>query len=442
MAAPNPSHRDRAPDRARTAIIVAVQTPDTSDEQTERSLEELENLLRGLGVEVLTRIVQKRPHRTGPTYVGEGKLRELAEHTGGPGEVARVPLPSAPSPSGRVDLVVVDDELTPGQQRNLERATGAEVLDRTAVILEVFRRRARTREAQLEVELARLEYELPRIRDDASLGDREGGGGRASRGHSNVELAKMRARDRIAALRRELDVLHAGAATRRQRRAERFRVALIGYTNAGKSSLMRLLTGSEVLVEDKLFATLGTTVRQLSPPATPPILITDTVGFINRLPHALVASFRSTLDEVNEASLLIYVVDASDPDRHRQLEVSRQVVRELGASEAPAWVVLNKVDCLSDEERKALAVEHPDAIPISALDPEHGRTLRQRLIEHFDRELVAARLRIPYAQQGVLAEVRDRVRIVSEEFGEVITIELRAPLDVLARLRKRLEAAG
>lgn len=443
MSASQQPARERRLPRARSAIVIIVQVPELSDGEVERSLAELEQLLRGLGIAVAATVIQKRPTRSAPTYVGEGKLHEIAALTGGPGEIARGPaLPRAREPArdpgAAADLVVVDDEISPGQQRNLELATGGEVLDRTAVILRVFESRATTREARLEVELARLQYELPRIRDDHTLGDREGGGGRASRGHTNVELAKQRARERIAAIRRELDALQASAATQRQRRTESFRVALIGYTNAGKSSLMRALTGSDVLVEDRLFATLGTTVRQLAPAVTPRVLVADTVGFIDRLPHALVASFRSTLDEVHEVSLLLHVVDASDPRFREQLAVTRSVVAEIGAQETAEWLLFNKIDRLGTAEREALAREWPHAIQLCAHDAADGSALRERIVAFFDRALVTERLEIPYARHGVLSEMREHVRVVSEEYGRAVTVVVRATPESLARLQKRL----
>ncbi len=185
-------------------------------------------------------------------------------------------------------------------------------------------------------------------------------------------------------------------------------------------------------------------VRQSAPPTTPPILflLTDTVGFINRLPHALVASFRSTLDEVQEASLRLFVVDASDSELRKQVEVSEQVVRELGASEAPSWVLLNKVDLAFAGEREALAREFPQALQVSAYSRADGAAVRDRIIAFFDQQMVTAKLTIPYANQNVLAELRDQVRVVSEEYGEVITVELRSTPDVLARMRKRLKEAS
>ncbi|AUX43348.1 GTP-binding protein [Sorangium cellulosum] len=428
--------------QGRKAIVVAVQVPEVSERELERSIAELTQLLHGLGIAAAATVTQKRPSRSASTYLGEGKLREIAALTGGPGEVPRGPAPprrsTSPGAFAGADLVVVDDELSPGQQRNLEIATGVEVLDRAAVILRVFERRARTREARLEVELARLQYELPRVRDDHALGDREGGGGRASRGHTNVELAKQRLRDRIAAARRELGRAHTGAATKRRRRAETFRVALIGYTNAGKSAVMRRLTGSEVLVEDKLFATLETTVRPLSPGSTPPILLADTVGFIRRLPHALVASFRSTLDEAHEAWLLLHVVDASDPDFREHIRVTREVVAEIGASETPAWLLLNKIDRLDAAERAALASELPHGIQLCAHSGEDGERLRDRVVSFFDRMLVTESFEVPYKAQGVLADARKDVRVVSEEYGETRLVTVQGTPEILGRLRKRL----
>ncbi len=439
MSASKPSDRERS-SSVREAIIVSVQVPGTSDAEVARSIAELEHLLRGLGIHATTSVVQKRGARSFPAYVGDGKLAELAALTGGPGERTRGPDAPRVDPRRPVsgDLVVVaDDELTPGQLRNLRAALGVEVLDRTGVILRIFDARARTREAKLEVELARLEYELPRIRDDHSLGDREGGGGRASRGHSNVELAKQRARDRMAAVRRELAHLKASADRQRLARADTFRVALVGYTNAGKSSIMRQLTGSEVLVEDKLFATLGTTVRPLSPPATPPILVADTVGFLHRLPHTLLASFQSTLAEAHEAWLLLNVVDASDPAFRSQLQVTEQVLAETGAAKRPAWTVLNKVDRLGPESREALAAEYPEAVLVSALDADDGLRLRRRIEAFFAQHLVERRLTLPYERHAILAELRGRLQVIEEDYGEAITVTVRGTPDVLARLDAR-----
>ncbi|MFO7177167.1 MAG: GTPase HflX [Pseudomonadota bacterium] len=440
MPARFPSAVEASALSGRAAVVVAVRDPDEPESKSRTSIEELSRLLAGLGVSVVGTIVQRRPHRGAPAYVGEGKLRELAALTGGPGEIARGPSPARqPETEGRdrqAELVVVDDELEPGQQRNLERATAVPVLDRTQVILHVFEQRARTRTAQLEVEAARLAYELPRVRDDASLGDREGGGGRGGRGHTNVELEKQRIRERLASIRRELERLATSSKLRRRRRADVFQVALVGYTNAGKSSLMRLLTGSDVFVEDRPFATLDTTVRKLAPPTKPPILLSDTVGFIDRLPHDLVASFRSTLEEALEAWLLLVVVDASDPAFREQLRVTQAALADIGATETPTWVVMNKVDRLGPDERRALAEEFPEALQVSALREEDGIALHERITAFFDRFLVTRTFEIPYARAHALADVRDRIRVLEESYASAITLTARGTPEVLSRLEK------
>jgi GTP-binding protein HflX len=422
----------------RPAIIVAVQTPDLDDGQLAASVHELTELLAGLGIRAERTLVQRRPNRAAPTYVGEGKLKELARCTGGTGELRRGPEPPPAATPGGVDLVVADDELTPAQQRNLELATGAEVLDRTAVILEVFARRARTSEAVLEVELARLSYQQPRVRDDRSLGDREGGGGRASRGHTNVELAKQRLRVRSAEVREKLERLQAAGAERRIKRADLPRVSIVGYTNAGKSTLMNALTGSEVWVEDKLFATLGTTVRQLAPPTVPPILVVDTVGFLRRLPHALIASFRSTLAEAGDAWLLLHVADASDPQLDDQVRVTREVIAGLGVVEAPVWLLLNKADRLSSEEKAALGERYPEATLLSAVAPAEVAALRERVVGFCAQRLITESLELPYAARGVVESMRDELEVLSETFGDRVGVTVRGTAEAIGRLRRRL----
>lgn len=429
----NKPYPTNSPAPATRAILLAVQTPDSEEEDVQRSLLELEQLLLGLGYEVTDTFIQRRGGRNSPTYLGEGKLQEVAALTGGAPEEALTDT------EPETDLVVVaDDELSPGQLRNLRAALGVDVLDRTAVILRVFEQRARTKEAKLEIEIARLEYELPRIREDHSLGDREGGGGRGGRGHSNVELSKQRARERMAAARRELERLTATAELHRRARADTFSVSLVGYTNAGKSSLMRLLTGSDVLVEDKLFATLGTTVRQLVPPTVPPVVIADTVGFIGRLPHALVASFRSTLSEARDALLLLHVADASDPAFRAHIRVTEGLLREIGVTDTPSLLVLNKADRLAAEERELLAREFPDALLMSALEPADGNALRARIKTFFSERLEERTFTLPYAAQGLIAEHRERLQVVHEAYGEEWVVTVRGTKGMLDKLAASL----
>lgn len=408
----------------RRAIAIAVQTPAESDQQLAASLTELCQMLEGLGIEVHSTLVQKRSSHAGHSVLGEGKLAELKEL-----------LLAAPD----VDLVVVDAELNPSQERLLEIATEVDILDRTAVILRIFEERARSPEGRLEVELAGLLHALPRVRDDHSLGDREGGGGRAGRGHSNVELMKQRYRERIATIRKQLAAKQRSAEVRKRQRAGARSVALIGYTNAGKSSLMQKLTGSEVHVRDAPFATLATTVRRLDPPAHPPILVADTVGFVRRLPHALVASFRSTLDEVDRAALLLCVVDATDASLAEQLEVTKGVVAELGAEDTPLWVLFNKIDRVTPERRHELQSRYPDASQISAHNPADMGALHARIVSFFDQQLEAAKLQIPYNRQGALADLRDQLQVESEHYGEQLEVVIRAPPEVIAKLRAKLK---
>ncbi len=408
------------------AVLLSRRHADTDERDAEASLDELEQLLRGLGVAVARRVVQRRKPTGNASFVGAGKQQEVAAAIE---EVARL--------RGRDAVVLaVDDELRPGQQHQLETALDVPVIDRTGVVLRVFEQRAQTPLARLEVEIARLAYEAPRVRDDASLGDREGGGGRGGRGHTNVELEKQRIRKRLAALRRERDELAARDESQRARR-EGLRVALVGYTNAGKSSLMRALTRSDVLVDDKLFATLSSTVRALSPAATPPIMVSDTVGFLRNLPHELVASFRSTLAEARDADLLLHVVDASDPSFEEQMRVTRESIASIGGAEVRELVVLNKIDRLGDEARAALARALPGAIQVSALDRADVARLRQAIVDAFDPDLDAEVLSVPFADGHLLGDVRSRARVIAERYeDDAVALSVRALPADLERWRR------
>ncbi|MBK8257290.1 MAG: GTPase HflX [Polyangiaceae bacterium] len=439
------------PNSRPAAVLVAVQLPDVTDLDHEADLAELKRLVDTLGYEVIATVSQKRPSLSPAAVVGEGKLKELSDLTGGKGFVpsgapskkdkARAKRraieadadegveevesdspesgQSSHSPSRKATVVVVDHEITPSQARNLERATGAEVLDRTGVIVEIFHRHARSREAKLEVEIARLKYVAPRLREAGGGGDRQRGGiGGKGAGESALELDRRKIRDRIAELREEIAAIQKEQDHRREARRDQQRVALVGYTNAGKSSLMRALTGSEVLVADKLFATLDTTVRALHPETKPRVLVSDTVGFIKKLPHDLVASFRSTLDEAREASLLLYVADASDPTFRGQLEVTRSTLGEIGAAKIASKLLLNKTDRLSASERKNLAHEFPDAILLSAKDPADVTRLRDFIVHFFESQMVEGEIFLPYSKQQLVSEVFENCRVLSEDYDE------------------------
>jgi GTPase len=345
----------------------------------------------------------------------------------------------APQPAS---LVLVDQDLSPSQTRNLEKATGAEVMDRSMVILSIFQRHARTREARLQVEIARLSYMAPRLREANANQDRQRGGiGGKGAGETALELDRRRIRDRISELRRELEVVKREADTRRSRRTagDTSSVALVGYTNAGKSSLMRALTGDAVYVADQLFATLDTTVRVLEPQTHPRVLVSDTVGFIKKLPHDLVASFRSTLEEARDASLLLHVVDASDPALRDQLQVTRTVLAEVGAADRPTLLVLNKADRVDLEQQAALVREFPVAVLMSAKNPEQVRLLHARIVAFFDQDLREEEFLIPYEKQRHVALLHEKSRVLEERYDEQGTrLRVRASPAVLAGLRNAL----
>jgi GTP-binding protein HflX len=446
------------------AVLVGVQLPGVSDVDHEADLAELGRLVHTLGFEVVATVSQKRDGLASGTVLGDGKLKELAKLTGGTGEIptgapdrkskAREKWeeaeeePELEEPPFEEDLdddegprrasvVVVDHELSPSQARNLERATGAEVLDRTGVIVDIFHRHAKSREARMQVEIARLNYVAPRMRETGGGTERQQGRGA---GESSLELDRRKIRDRVAELKEQLAAIHSDQDQRRYARKDQLRVALVGYTNAGKSSLMRALTGSEVLVADRLFATLDTTVRALQPETRPRILVSDTVGFIKKLPHDLVASFKSTLDEALEASLLLYTVDAADPTCEAQLEVTMGVLREIGAESVPSFLLLNKADRLTPERRKELLEKHPNAVVLSAHRAEDVSALRQRIIDFFESSMVEETLVVPYARQALVSQVYENARVVSESFDENgRTLVVRALPAAAAKLKSALK---
>jgi GTP-binding protein HflX len=435
------------------AVLVGIQTPGMTDDQLTSSLTELSRLAKTLGVRVIEQVRQKRD-RIDAGVLGQGKRMELARLTGGNGIVARGPqaqrkkvdaeadeamaeyLGEHGEPEELANLVIVDAELTPTQIRDLSTAVGVEVTDRTGIIVDIFHRHASTREARLQVEMARLKYLAPRMRAAGGPSERQAGKGT---GESSLELDRRKIRDRIAELGKELKSIESEANVRAARRQDTLRVALVGYTNAGKSSWMRALTTSTVVVEDKLFATLDTTVRALFPAVTPQILVSDTVGFIQRLPHDLVASFRSTLAEAKEASLLLHVVDASDPALEAQLQLTREVLDEIGVQDGNNILVLNKIDCCNAERCSELAARYPDALLVSAKRPQDVEELHRVIVGEFERLLDDLSLVVPYAQTSMIGEVHKRARIVNEAFkDDGVHYQLKVTSTEATRLQRML----
>lgn len=450
----------------KNAVLVGIQLPKVTSHELESSLQELTRLVTTLGYQVVGQVTQRRNSDRSASILGAGKLKELAEWTGGTGKVAAMvehklskaaekwhqqeiesEVEEEDEDSGilsedqknSAQIVIVDTDLSPSQIRNLESATGVQVLDRTGVIIEIFSRHARTKAARLQVEIARLTYVAPRLRETAGNEDRGGGGvGGKGAGESSLELDKRKIRDRIKELKMELASIGNEHDVRRARREQELSVALVGYTNAGKSSLMRAMTGSEVLIADKLFATLDTTIRPLYPETRPKVLLSDTVGFIKKLPHDLVASFKSTLDEALHASLLLFVVDASDSSFRSQLEVTQGVLKEVGATDVPSLLVLNKRDRLSESQQEDLRVEFPEAILISTRNKEDLKTLREKVMSYFESEMLDEDLFVPYAAKGVIGEIRAKMRVLNEGYDENgVTLKVRAAPETLSQIKKK-----
>jgi GTP-binding protein HflX len=330
-----------------------------------RSLEELARLTDTAGARVLDTLAQKRGAIHPATFIGRGKLDEVK---------SQVEATDA-------DMVIFDDDLSPAQMRNLEKTLGCKVVDRSELILDIFARRARTRESRLQVELAQLEYTLPRLTGMWKHLERQAGGiGTRGPGETQLETDRRIVRERIARLKKELVAVERERETQRRRRRREFRAAIVGYTNAGKSTLFNALTRSRVLVEDRLFATLDATTRQLVSPSRQVVLLTDTVGFIRKLPHHLVASFHSTLVEAIEADLLLHVVDAADPNFRRQIAAVEEVLDEILETPRPTTLVFNKCDLLEDADVMAgLRVEFPGSFAVSARNGEGLEALRTYL---------------------------------------------------------------
>lgn len=370
------------------------------------SLEELKQLADTAGATVIKKFIQKRPKPDPAFFIGRGKVQELALY----------------AQQENIDLCIFDDELSPAQQRNIESVMGIRILDRTALILDIFAQRARTNEGKLQVELAQLQYTLPRIMGKGLMLSRLGGGiGTRGPGETKLEVDRRRIRDRIAFIKDQIEKVKAVRSLHRSKRKKNnvFEVSLVGYTNAGKSTLLNTLTNSDIYAKDQLFATLDPTTRQLTLPNKQEIILTDTVGFIQRLPHQLIAAFRSTLEVVTEADLLVHVIDVSHELYKEQAAAVHEVLKEIGAETKPVITVYNKIDKLPPDSKLSdrLALEE-DTVCISAAKKLNLETLQQMIESHLKSKAVEVTLCIPYAETAKAAQLHETTNVLEQEYTE------------------------
>ena len=408
----------RVPNSPSRAILIGVKLRNNLMHEAEESLQELQQLAETAGIEVVYETIQSR-NAPNPTYfIGEGKVEELK------------PLVEELD----ADAIIFDEELSPAQNRNLEKALDVATIDRTGLILQVFAQRALTKEARLQVALAQLEYALPRLTrmwTHLSRLATGGGGGRHLRGpgETQLEMDRRWVRRNIGHVRKALESVEKQRHTQRRNRSEKIKVSLVGYTNAGKSTLFNTLTGETVLAEDKLFATLDSTTRKVDLPQKQQILVTDTVGFIKKLPHQLVAAFKATLEEVLEADLLLHIVDVSHPEVEAQIAAVNVVLGELEATDIPMFMVFNKIDRLkSDEELHILQCQYPDALPISAQRGDGIPALIDALAHRFAEHGTDLSLCIPYIEGKVLDLLHKHGIVLDIKYAtEAVYVEVRLP---------------
>jgi len=383
-------------------LLVGLYGANETRHQAEEYLNELELLVDTAGGITVEKILQNRTSPDKATYIGKGKLQELKQLKG----------------YLKIDAIIFDDDLSPTQIRNIEKGTEAKIIDRSGLILDIFAGRAQTAAAKTQVELAQLQYLLPRLtRFWTHLSRQEGGIGTKGPGETQIETDRRIIGRRITSLKERLVKLDRQRHTQRKRRSDMIRVSLVGYTNAGKSTLMNAFTESDVLVEDRLFATLDPTVRRYEL-ENHAILLSDTVGFIRKLPHNLVESFKSTLDEVSEADILLHVVDGSSNMAHEYIEVVNTTLEEINATNTQTIMVLNKVDNMSAEQISVMRLEYPDAVFISAEQKIGLKELEQKITETIESGYADHTLRIPVSKYKAVAFIHEHANVESEKYEE------------------------
>jgi GTP-binding protein HflX len=404
------------------ALIVGLQYPSANARESEESLAELEDLVRNIGLVPKAKIIVKMKTPTPRLLVGTGKADEILSR----------------AKDAEAAVVVFDDELSPSQQRNWEELTGLAVIDRQEVILEIFADRATTREAQLQVELARMEYSLPRLTRAWTHLSRQKGGNKGARGEgeTQLELDRRKVLNKIAKAKKELKKVRDQRKVRRAGRtkAEIPAGSIVGYTNAGKSSLLKALSGTDLYVENKLFATLDPTTRKIRLPGGGTALLTDTVGFIRKLPHQLIESFKATLEETVIADFLVIVMDSSDPDMEHHAATTREALREIGAGDKPVVTVFNKTDLAGDLSRFSNVHAYPNAVFLSAKTGEGIGSLLTKIDEVLSVEIVRHRYEIPGDRHDLVSLLHRKGRVIQEDYtdtGTTVTAQVTGKLKTL-----------
>lgn len=410
------------------ALLVSVES--VYNKNAEESIQELELLCATLDIQVIDKIIQKRNKPDPVTYLGSGKIEKIKDFCQKNG----------------IDLVVIDDEITPIQQRNIEKETNLRILDRTQVILEIFSRHATTKEGKIQIEMAKLSYELPRLRGKGlELSNPGGGIGTRGPGETILELDRRKIKERIKRLKRELDKLRTNREVSRKSRIESgyYIFSIAGYTNAGKSTLLSALADEKgILISEKLFSTLSPTVRKVKLPNSRCVLLSDTVGFISRLPHTLVEAFHSTLEEITFSDVIILLVDISDSSFKNKISASYQVLEEIGAQNKPIFIVFNKIDLVPLDYLELVRYEYPDAVFISAKKQIGFTELYKRIIQYMELFDHRERIRIKESDFGKLLKYSeyiewDIVEHVQDE-KNILVLDLKGPKSVIEKCKSEI----